>query len=204
MDKATYVRSLSFWTMAIYYLKLVRVALDETIKQGNTWFVSDSSRLSLEDYEERTKWSDFNIIVPILFDFYHGLELMLKGFVLLKQTENSKLNHNIERLLSEFQSHYSNEAAFASLLAKYIDSRTSVDVLREFFDSNRCSTNKFYELLRYPYGKTLIDSFVHHCLKHREADSLPFFENMVADIDVICRHAVRLGRSFEPNSSSGP
>ena len=36
---------------------------------------------SHESYYQKTKWNDFNIGVPILFNFYHGLELCMKGLL---------------------------------------------------------------------------------------------------------------------------
>jgi hypothetical protein len=200
MDKATYDRSLSFWTMAFYYLKLVHVSLEQSLQQGNRWSVTASSPIELDDYDEQTKWSDFNIIVPVLFDFYHGLELLLKGFVLLRQPESPQLDHRIEELLAKFQCSYPDQVQLTCIFAKYIKDKTSVEVLRDFFDSNKCSTNKFYEVLRYPSDKNLASQFSHHCLKYRQAGSLPFFKDLIGDIHSICGHAVQLGRSFKPTA----
>jgi hypothetical protein len=186
--------------MALNYLRFVRAALTESIKHENSWVRISSSPISEEEYDEQTKWSDFNIIIPLLFNFYHGLELLLKGFVLLKQAEDRRLDHDIEMLLTTFRSSYPDQSELGSILAKYIERSTSPDLLREFFDENRCSANRFYEVLRYPFDKKLASRFAHHCLKHRQRASLPFFKSMVADIDAICRCSVHLGRSHEPSA----
>ena len=81
-----YKRSLAFWTTSLYYLKLVEAVADQMVCQGNQYVIIGDIPISPEDYEEQTKWSDHNISLPLLYNFYHGIELLLKGFVLLKNT----------------------------------------------------------------------------------------------------------------------
>jgi len=44
-----------------------------------------------EEFEEHTKWADSNIAEPVLFNFYHGLELSLKSLILVKGNEIEKI-----------------------------------------------------------------------------------------------------------------
>ena len=69
-----------FLTLSETYFFLVRNVLEENVKQGNLHLVTLDKEISEEEYDEMTKWSDFNIF-PILFNFYHGLELLMKGFL---------------------------------------------------------------------------------------------------------------------------
>ncbi len=192
-----YDLSLAFWTMAFYYLSLVQAASTETIKQGNQWIVWSDELLDEEEYENLSKWSDFNIIVPLLFNFYHGLELLLKGFVVLNAKASPKLNHDIETLLTEFTQKYPDQHCLIDISKKYIGKDVSAELLKQFFAENNCSTNKFYEVLRYPADLKLIRKFIHTCLKYQGKASIPFFEELQSDIDCIRGCSVKLGRSLE-------
>jgi hypothetical protein len=78
--------SLHFLTLASKYLILVQNILNESIKIGNKHFVTDG------DYSENTRWSDFNIFIPTLFNFYHGLELLMKGLILIENPDSKIKN----------------------------------------------------------------------------------------------------------------
>jgi hypothetical protein len=49
-------------------------------KQGNKTMIFMDGDLSEEDsdleFNEGTKWNDLNIGIPILFNFFHGIELI--------------------------------------------------------------------------------------------------------------------------------
>jgi hypothetical protein len=69
-----YEKALSFWTAAFEYLMLVENVAHETVAQGNKHVIIDDgpSRISEEEYEERTKWSDHTLVVPLLFNLIMG------------------------------------------------------------------------------------------------------------------------------------
>ena len=193
-----YDRSLSFWTMSFHYLNLIQAALTEIIKHGNKWFVISDQPIDWEEYNKTTKWSDFNIIVPLLYNFYHSLELLLKGFILLKKTDNSvKLDHDIERLLSDFLKQYPEEHCLINVLNKYIGQNISSTILSNFLKENNYSSNRFFELLRYPADLNLRHFFTYMQLKYNGGEAVPFFEELQSDTECIRRCAVSLARMFE-------
>ncbi len=101
---------------------------DQLIDQGNQYIIIGDTPISPKDYEEQTKWSDHNISLPLIYNFYHGLELLLKGFVLLKNTnQNPRLNHKIEQLLDDFKAYFSNEVELIALLEKYISRNPQIE-----------------------------------------------------------------------------
>jgi hypothetical protein len=198
-----YRRSLNFWTTSFYYLKLVQVVSEQIVNQGNQYIVIGDYPISPEEYEEQIKWSDHNIALPLLYNFYHGLELLLKGFVLLKhQSQNPNLNHKIEQLLENFKLLYSNEVVLIRILEKYISSTPMIEPLKSFFNSNNISPNMFYQALRYPYNQTLNKEFRHIDLKYRGTDGIRFYQEIINDIKKIRELSVSLGRSLEPLSCS--
>ena len=81
----------SLLTLSSEYLDLVKNIADKNIEQGNPHIISDVM-MTEKKYEEMTRWSDFIISIPSLSNFYHGLELLLKGFLMLKENYILKLN----------------------------------------------------------------------------------------------------------------
>ena len=70
----------------MHYLSLSENIAHETVRQGDTRFlicdIQDIPEDSEARYFDKTKWSDFNVGIPILFVAYHGFELLLKGFLI--------------------------------------------------------------------------------------------------------------------------
>ncbi len=196
-----YKRSLDYWTTSFYYLNLFTAVADQLVVKGNQYIIIGDSTISPEDYDEQTKWSDHNISLPLLYNFYHGLELLLKGFVLLKNTsQNTKLNHQVVQLLENFKSQFSEEAEMIAILEKYVSSKPNIQPLKSFFDSNNITPNEFYQALRYPYD-IKFNEFRHIDLKYRGSDGVHFYKELINDINRLRVLSVALGRSFEPNVS---
>ncbi|SFG51943.1 hypothetical protein [Neptunomonas qingdaonensis] len=191
-----YNRSLSFWRHSMYYMNLVQASLTETVSSENMWTVVSDEELSIERYNEITRWSDFNIAVPIFYNFYHALELLLKGFVLYDHpNKKPKLNHDIEQLLRDFNKSYSDHARLASLFKKYITPNEGL--LKEFFVSNKSSAKGYYEVLRYPTNRDFEKTYSHMALKYNGEAGRLFFSEMNGDISELRTLAVELGRNME-------
>jgi hypothetical protein len=86
MRNSEFDEALGYWTVGIQYLHLVETVANETIQQGNQFVVVSDDEISLERYASETKWSDHSLVVPLLFDFYHGIEVLLKGFLASKES----------------------------------------------------------------------------------------------------------------------
>ena len=195
-----YKRSMAFWITSFYYLKLVEAVADQMVIQGNPCVVISDNPISPDDYEEQTKWSDHNISLPLLYDFYHGLELLLKGFVLLTDTaQNPKLDHKIEQLFDKFKTQFCNEIELIKILGKYISNNLNIEPLKSFFSNNNTTANMFYQALRYPYD-VKFNEFRHIDLKYRGSDGVRFYRELIDDIRRLRLLSVTLGRSFEQNN----
>ncbi|WP_148232104.1 hypothetical protein [Maribacter sp. HTCC2170] len=144
--------------MAYQFWNLTREAIVEMKKLENKTMVfsnydpnqtEDESRLT---YKDKTKWNDFNVGVPILFNFYHGLELFMKGLLqeVGKLTPTQK-NHKITEILSRIKE---NESLFTSeiidLLEYYIGTNNPFHL---FFEANEGNVDDFYIFLRYPESR---------------------------------------------------
>ncbi len=82
----------NFIGTAYQFWNLVREAINEMgkINYKNVTFSKPDPSISYEEsrgkYDQKTRWNDFKIGVPLLFNYYHGLELLMKG--LLQETNN--------------------------------------------------------------------------------------------------------------------
>jgi hypothetical protein len=150
MKKEDYVKALSFFTVSFQFFSLVQNALKETINQGNEWIVISEKEISLEDYADKTSWSDHQIIIPILFNFYHGLELFLKGLLQFDPNFELKAKHSIEGLSSKFIKDNPKENDLCNFLKKYTYMGQLPKILKDFLTDNNLTINQLYEALRYP------------------------------------------------------
>jgi len=189
--------SLNFLILSHNYLSLVRNALEEAIKQGNVFVVIKKHEISEKELTEETKWNDFNIIVPILYNFYHGLELLIKGFLILINDYNLKITHDIRKLLNDFCNNYNKEIEIIRLLNKYIDINLMPEILSKFLKENKINVNEFYIFLRYPLDVRNKKKFIYYQLHENEEEGLNLFKEIVSDIDILIPKIVKLYREKE-------
>lgn len=192
-----YMMGLSFLTLSIKYLYLAKNVSDENIKRGNPHMMSGDKEITAEEYEEMTKWSDFNTSSPVLFNFYHGLELLLKGFLLLTNDYIIKPSYHIEELFEEFKEKYSEEKKIISILEKYLKIDLMPDFLANCLKNNNIQIDNLYEFLRYPTDKNAQNIYDYIDLKYKEEKGLIFFKGLAGDLDVLGREMVKLYREIE-------
>lgn len=201
MEENKFAVGLAFLTLSNKYLLLVRNILDENIKQGNLWMITGENEISLQDYDEKTKWSDFNIIIPTLFNFYHGIELLLKGFLILKI--NLKFDHKITNLFGAFKDQYIESDNISDILKKYIDSQDSSmpEILKSSIQNNDKTIDDLYEFLRYPASKNIMKIHNYFDLKYKDIDGVNFFSNLKNDTDLLIKKSVQLYSKIEENNN---
>lgn len=68
--------AISFFTVSSQYLHTSKLLLEKMYEYENMHIIVTDDE-SWEYYEEKTKYSDFNIILPVLFNLYHGLVFSL-------------------------------------------------------------------------------------------------------------------------------
>ena len=190
-----WTKALGFWTVGIQYLHLVQNVSNETHHQGNLHFVIIDDILTESEYAEQTKWSDHNLVIPLLFNFYHGLEVILKGFSFSSGLAMC-YSHKLSDLLRNFKSQYpSND--LIPLLEKYILQNHLPIILLEFCTTSRITIDDYYQSLKYPESTRGL-RYDHHPLKYRAEEGASFFAELRDDIEAIRKKTVRLGRSLCP------
>ncbi|MCL7420219.1 MAG: HEPN domain-containing protein [Methylobacter sp.] len=193
MRNSEFDEALGYWTVGIQYLHLVETVANETIQQGNQFVVVSDDEISLERYASETKWSDHSLVVPLLFDFYHGIEVLLKGF-LASKGKLEKKNHKLSDLLKRFEELFPNHS-LSTLLSRYIAKEKLPEPLASFCSQSSISIDDYYQALKYPES-TNGAIYRHTPLKYRSNAGLPFFKGLVIDIKQVRLDAVALGRSI--------
>ena len=188
--------ALRYWNISIQYLHLAQHVSDEIVKHGNAWVVVGEPSPPDIDYFERTKWSDHMVAMPLLFNFYHGIELMLKGFATLTAPPSSMPTHKLSALASDFNAQYSNQA-IANFLSKYLEINHVPGPLRRFLVESKISVDQYYQALKYPESNSG-SAYMHHNLYYQSDWGVPFYEELRDDIFAARRAFVVLGRSFAP------
>ena len=189
--------ALGYWTIGLQYLHLVEAVIAETVAQRNAYVVSSDKEISWDQYERDTKWSDHRLVIPVLFDFYHGIEVILKGF-LVAVGAPAETNHRLSHLVSEFEAKFP-EHAIGVIAKKYIAQDQLPDVLASFCETSDVTIDDYYQALKYPQS-THCNVYKHYPLEYKGEEGIPFFEDLAKDIKEAVQEIVALGRLICPSA----
>lgn len=171
-------RAIAYWTMGQRFLRMANVTSEQLVVTGNPWVVSSDEEISPDKYNEETKWADHSIGIPILFNFYHGIELMLKGTILFCDNEYKPRTHKFTSLIQKLKEHLNEDSPFI----KKIESYTVVpdSIIKNFLDTNQINIDNWYESLKYPESNDN-QEFTHLDLIYNSLRSLDFWKNLSSD-----------------------
>lgn len=208
MDQAKeqYVKALSFWTLSFQYLTLVQNAARETVAHGNAHVIVRDGKdgfLSEKESDEKWRWSDHRIAVPVLFNLYHGLELLVKGFILARAPERLEAHHGIQEWVEQFALLFPDETDLCDRLRKYTQPGGLPDLIGRFLSDNQIQFGQLYEVLRYPTNRGFSNTKRYIELKYKGEDGVAFFRDLVSDLDDVRYASLRLGRVLERQDARG-
>ncbi len=198
MTDEEYNRAISFFDVSFQFFSLVQNSLEESISQGNKWFLTSDEEIDFEKFLSKTKWSDHQIIIPILFNFYHGLELLLKGLLQFDPSFELKAKHSIEGLSARFIKDNSSEIELCNFLKKYTYIGKLPKLLKDFLVRNDLTINKLYEALRYPTDPNFSQNRKYLCIKNKGEEGVLFYKGLLADIENARIATVSFGRANKP------
>jgi len=203
-NQERYGLALSFWTVAFQYLIFVQNVSQETASQGNVWVMVrdfEAGPITPREYAEGTCWSDHTIIIPLLFNLLHGIELLVKGFILVDPAETIEKQHNICELRERFKQKYPGQTALNKFFEKYTSEDNMPELLRRFLSNNGLRVEKLYQALRYPSPDfTILREY--SSLKYHGEKGTPFFTDLHVDIQSVRSAALNLGRSLKPQTGT--
>ncbi len=174
------------------FFDLVQAVLQENIKQGNKNVSVQAPSINKvernKEYRRQTKWSDNRILIPVLFNFFHGIELFLKGLKYLNDDPALKTgktpHHNLETLLNDFKKENTKEKSIYNILKYYILPNNECQILSNFYKSNKISNSSmFYDFFKYPSNKSFDKVFNYSALRCNGVDGMIFFKKIIDDID---------------------
>ncbi len=144
--------------------------------------------ISIENYNQKTKFSDHNLAEPVIYNFYHGIELLMKGAIFSKGSTIKK-GHDLKKIFEEFKKIRSNEEILLKVLNKHIDTSQMEELnpIRKFCERNSIDTSSFFMALRYPESLKNKD-FIHFDLKYNSEDGANYFKKMSEDIAIMKKH----------------
>lgn len=181
--------SLGFWTVGIQFLRLVKASTTELVDSGNPHVIFSDSEVGRDRYDYITRWADHNVAIPILFNFYHGIELILKGFISLNKPPPS--SHNITCLLNEAGDSTSRPNEFFDFIDTFVSKIPKDSLLREFTEINSISIDSWYEALKYPISRQG-QEFHHYPLKYGGEGTISFWRDIENACDYIIRESEAL------------
>jgi hypothetical protein len=193
--------ALSFWTASFQYLVLVQNGAHEIVANDNKWvMIKDFNEgpISPENYAKATRWSDHTISIPLLFNLLHGIELLIKGFLIVEQYEDMKKSHNIVDLCIRFLRVFPNEEVLNRFFQKYTCEYTMPDIMKNFLKDNCIDIKSLYQALRYP-SPDFRAMRRYASFKYNGEAGVHFFSDLESELQEVRKAAVTLGRSLEPS-----
>jgi len=136
-------KSYKIFLFSDHYKQMVMNTLEMAIIGKNPSVIVSDTYITEKDLDDKTKYCDYSIIYPLLFLFYHWIELLLKGFLLVLVKENPETkkpdikkiaHHNIIKLLKQFKENYSNEIDIINFIEKYTIRNNMPSFLKNIFD----------------------------------------------------------------------
>jgi len=183
------LKALRLFEIGIQYLDLTQKVALEISKSGNVWmFVQDGADFKNLDkeYEKATYWSDHNIAIPVLFNFYHGIELILKGLIQLsgEKPKGHKLKELFDKALNLYGS-----VEFLKVLKTYIYENDMPSLLKSFLNASKIDINEWYQAFKYPDSFNQ-NEYDHSPLKYQEEKGASFFNELNLNISSIRKSLV--------------
>ena len=184
---------------------MVMNTLEIAIKEKNPSVIISDTFITEKDFNEKIKYCDYSIIYPLLFLFYHWIELILKGFllVLVKEDPETKkpdikkiAHHNIIKLLKQFKENYPNEKDIINFFEKYIEENNMPSFLKDFFNKNKLSVKNYYTFFRYPLDKNFDLTCDYSSIKYTGKKGIIFFKDLLKDIDRCLTPIMKLGKKI--------
>ena len=182
--------SFAHWIMAVNFLRLTEGACGQLVASNNAHFVIADSPTDPSEYQQITMWSDHSIGVPILFNFFHGVELILKGFI--STASCVPAHHILSKLHTEFEILFPS-TALGITISKFVRDIDPTSPLGRFNIANGINIDSWYQSLKYPRS-TKGKIFTHVELQYGGTHTVDFWDSIKLGASSIRIEAVELAR----------
>lgn len=168
--------------MSIQFLNLAQASASQLVENNNRKWVTSCTPISNDDYNIQTQWSDFHIAIPILFNFYHGIELVLK--FLISENQEIGRNHNILEMIDTVDTiykdceYYLEVEKITSIIKKSTNDIPKNSIINKFLENNNIGIDLWYQFLKYPLD-TKGNIFKHNDLINNQESVLDFWREII-------------------------
>ncbi|OEF97218.1 hypothetical protein BHF71_11190 [Vulcanibacillus modesticaldus] len=185
-----------FFLVGEQYLNTSKILLDKMVETGNKHTVISDKEISWIEYENLTKFSDFNVLIPTLFNFYHGLELIIKGMLRLHNAE-FKPEHSFENLLTKLKLSDKTNNEYLEIISKYIEKPLKIRFLNDYIQTENIENiYDLYMSFRYPTDRSFNKFYGYIAVKYREEQILDEVLEISRDVTKILIGAVKVYRDL--------
>lgn len=182
--------SLAYLTLASHFLRLAEEACKQLAQSKNTSMVVSNKKITSNQIAWKTRWSDHAVGIAILFNFYHGIELVLKGC--LTVCSDPPNTHALSKLLKDLEKSGLCPSV-ASIVATYVCQIDQASPLGLFLIANKIAIDSWFESLKYPkskHGKP----FIHTKLKYGGANTVEFWRTIGQGAAALRKQSVAFSR----------
>jgi len=162
-----------FIPIALHFWNIVQLLVEQMQTSGNKWSIQDDYSEEDNGVNEIFKRNDISLGGPLMFNFYHGLELFMKGLLELENISLDKTNHNLKdlyKIIKENESRYS--VSLIQVLKKHIYNQKSYN---PFFKDNDMDVNDFYIGLKYPQNRDGSKEYNYASIRGKEEETLKIY-----------------------------
>ncbi|HEY0974806.1 MAG TPA: hypothetical protein VGE57_09960 [Solimonas sp.] len=179
-----------YWTLAAQFLRLAHESCVEIVNSGNKFMVSAAKPISQFEFDQAVRWSDHAVGTGVLFSYYHGIELILKGFLAAVGVRSQ--HHRLTDLLKNFESRFPG-TDLGKAISSALPQAGGDSPMGRFLASNSIQIDDWYEALKYPESMRGA-TFDHFDLKFGGQSTIPFWSSVHASSAEINSKAVTLSQ----------
>ena len=161
---------------AIYLMKVI-------CRSGNqTGAIADSFEAAEKIMKRKVALSDLTLFLPALFDYYHGLELYIKG-LLYMYNKNKTTTHETTALVAELKNTQTNKELIQLFEEVYA---IKEGIISKFKKENNISNQiAFYESLRYPVDNRFQQIYDYTSLRYNGNDGIKEMRKIIKKLNLI-------------------
>lgn len=157
-------RAKEYFNLGKQYVDSAIYLMNVICRNGNkTYGVAKTPELAEKIMVRKSALSDTTLFVPAIFDCYHGVELYIKGLIILINKDFST-THNIDGLIKLIEKNYSDTEIINQLNEFYFN---KITIIQKYKNDNSIITDKeLYMSLRYPEDRKAQKTYDKSALEH--------------------------------------
>ena len=173
---------------AIYLMKAI-------CRSGNqTGAIADSLEEAEKIMKRKVALSDLTLFLPALFDYYHGLELYIKGIIYMYNKTHTT-THETTALVAELKNTQTNKELILLFEEVYA---IKEGIISKFKKENNISNQiAIYESLRYPVDNKFQQIYDYTSLRYNGIDGIKEIRKIIKKLNLISSNVIEEYRNNE-------